>query len=226
MRFSARWPARAEPGEVHERRGLQQGDVLRADGDVGGLSLLLAAPGSAVAAGQLVDDEVAGVVAGALVGAAGVAEADDDGGPGGPPVSLRSKKERASLRLPVLPFVAFLGGNLVTLGLLTLGFFGRGNLLVGLFLDDAGGLHLLVRDLRRLGNRCGHLFRVGEKLDASGASGRRASGSRSCRGGDVEGDLLRDVPRQGLDLDLVRDLLQHAALLGPGRLADERERDR
>ena len=68
-------------GEVHERRGLEQGDVLRADGDVGRLGLLLAAPGAAVALRKLLDNEVAGVVAGALVGAAGVAEADDYGGP-------------------------------------------------------------------------------------------------------------------------------------------------
>jgi hypothetical protein len=34
-----------------------------------------------VAAGELVGDEKADVVAGALVGAARVAEADDDGGP-------------------------------------------------------------------------------------------------------------------------------------------------
>src|SRR3712207_8627228 len=44
-------------------------------------------------------------------------------------------------------------------------------------------------------------------------------------GCDVQGNLLRDVPRQRLDLDLVGDLLEHAALLRTGRLADDRSEE-
>ena len=42
---------------------------------------------------------------------------------------------------------------------------------------------------------------------------------------DVDLEVLRDLERQRLDVDLVRHLREHAALLHAGRLADERDRD-
>jgi len=54
---------------------------LEADASRGGLGPLSLAPGAAVTTGELVGDEKADVVAGAFVGAARVAEANDDEGP-------------------------------------------------------------------------------------------------------------------------------------------------
>ena len=42
---------------------------------------------------------------------------------------------------------------------------------------------------------------------------------------DVDLELLRDLERQRLDVDLVRDLGEDAALLDADRLADERDHD-
>src|SRR5215208_8517202 len=66
---------------VHEGRRLEEGSVGEAKGDRGCFGLLPLAPGAVVTLRELVNDKVAGVVAGASVGAARVTEADDEGGP-------------------------------------------------------------------------------------------------------------------------------------------------
>ena len=66
------------PRIVHERRGLEEYDVLEAKLHRRDLSFLLRAPGAAMAAGELVSDKEADVVAGALVGTARVTETHDD----------------------------------------------------------------------------------------------------------------------------------------------------
>src|ERR687898_1173562 len=151
-----------------------------------------------------------------------------------PPSSCSSvsKKERTSLSLDVLSRGPLLGsillGRLFTRGSLL----HLGSLLGGLFLfrrllDDAGGLHLLLGDLRRRRDRDGDLFGLREQRHAFG---EREVTERQvlvhAEVGDVERDLLRYIARERLDLYLVGDLLQDAALIDARRVARNRERNR
>src|ERR687898_3086829 len=70
---------------VHERRRLEEGDVVEAKGDRGCFGPFPLAPVAVVTLRELIGDEVPGVVAGAFVGAPWVTEADDEGGPDRPP---------------------------------------------------------------------------------------------------------------------------------------------
>src|SRR5919112_5319802 len=70
---------------VHERRRLEERDVVEAKGHRGCFGPFPLAPGAVVTLREFVGDEVSGVVAGAFVGASRVAEADDEGGPDRPP---------------------------------------------------------------------------------------------------------------------------------------------
>src|ERR687898_2432407 len=72
-------PGQSGPRVVHVRRRFEERDVLQAEADWGGLGLFLRAPGAAVALRELVGDEESDVVASALVGAARVSEANNDG---------------------------------------------------------------------------------------------------------------------------------------------------
>src|SRR5215210_2088665 len=127
-------------------------------------------------------------------------------------VSWRTPKRRDNLRLEILSCGAclpLLHGNLFG-PLFTLDLLG---LLVGRLLDDAGGLHLLVGNLRRRRDRRGHLLRVGDERDTLGepdvAQGEVLVHPETR---DVDRQLLGNVPRQGLDLDLVGHLVQDASL--------------
>src|SRR5918998_4657083 len=93
-------PGQSGPRVVHVRRRFEERDVLLAEANRGGLGLFLRAPGAAVALRELVGDEESDVVAGALVGAARVSEAHDDG------------------RFQAAPTGYFASGFLVRLGLL------------------------------------------------------------------------------------------------------------
>jgi hypothetical protein len=72
-------PGESHPRIVHIRRRLKKRDVLQAETYPGGLGLFLCAPGAAVTFSELVGDEESDVVAGALIGAARVSKAHDDG---------------------------------------------------------------------------------------------------------------------------------------------------
>ena len=64
---------------VHVRRRLEERDLPELEAYRSGLGLFLRAPGATVTPREFVDDEKADVVAGALVGAAWVSKAHDDG---------------------------------------------------------------------------------------------------------------------------------------------------
>src|SRR5215218_338725 len=81
-------PGESHPRIVHIRRRLEKRDLLQAETYLGSLGLLLCAPGAAVAFRELVGDEESDVVAGALIGAARVSKAHDDGRLHAVPVGL------------------------------------------------------------------------------------------------------------------------------------------
>ena len=161
-------PDQRRPRVVHERRRLQECDLLDARVDGCRLGLLSLAPGAAVAAGQLVDDEEADVVEGTLEGAPRVTEADYHGGPltRSPAVFLPpepvEKGAYGLLFLDVLARAALASsGRLLALGALFGDFLALDGLaLLGLLLDDAGGLEVLLGDLRRHGDGGGDLLGV------------------------------------------------------------------
>src|SRR5215212_4062709 len=134
------------------------------------------------------------------------------------PAAWWALKRRESLRLKILSGGACLPllnrnlfGPLFTLDLL--------GLFVGRLLDDAGGLYLLVRDLRRRRDGCGDLLGVGDQLYTLGelhvGQGEVVADLETR---DVEREPLGYVARQGLDLDVIGDLIQYAPLANTRRV--------